>query len=102
MVNPIDVQGFIVRAVDSTQSVNQAINAANAAQHTGMMENVQRMEHERHTVNPRSNVEQSRVGTSTEGGSRGAYTPFFGRRGRRELDRRLKDDKRGMILDVRL
>ncbi len=103
MVNPIDVQGFVVRAVDSAQNVNQNLNTAAAAQHVHMAENLRRTENEFRTVNPRSNVEQTNVRSSTEGGSRGTYTPFFGRRRRAKIDLdAVKDEKKGMILDVRL
>ncbi len=105
MVNPVDIQGFVVKAVDSSQNVNQNLNTAAAAQQVHMMENLRRTENDFKMVNPRSNVEQTNVKSSTEGGGRGAYARFSSGRHRRQTNPNLnaiRDDKRGMILDVRL
>lgn len=105
MVNPVDVQAMVVRAVDSVQSVSQVQNAPFAAQHVGLFENLQRIQQQMTSVQRSENVEQKNVQNSLEGGNRGAYTPF--RRGyaaslRVETASRVRDDKRGLILDVRL
>lgn len=105
MVNPVDVQAMVVRAVDSVQSVSQVQNAPFAAQHVGLFENLQRIQQQMSSVQRSENVEQKNVQNSLEGGNRGAYTPF--RRGytaspKSEIASRVRDDKRGLILDVRL
>ena len=103
MVNPVDVQALVVRAVDASQSVNQVQNAPLAAQHTGQMTEVQRFEHERNMVVHANAAEEKNVQNSLEGENRGFYSPGGGRRGYERKNRSLlRDDKRGLILDVRL
>ncbi len=103
MVNPVDVQTFVVRAVDAAQNVNQIQNAPYAAQHTGLFENIQRAEHERNMVRPQEAVQQKNVQNSLEGSNRGFYAPAFRSRGRVEKEKPvISDEKRGLILDVRL
>ncbi len=103
MVNPVDVQALVVRAVDASQSINQVQNAPLVAQHTGQMTEVQRFEHERNMVVRTNAPEEKNVQNSLEGENRGFYSPS-GRRGRsyEKARRFLRDEKRGLILDVRL
>ncbi len=103
MVDPVDVQALVVRAVDASQNINQVQNAPLAAQHVGQMMEVQRMEHERNMVTRANPSEEKNVQNSLEGENRGFYAP--GRRGysRPKAERHLvRDDKRGLILDVKL
>lgn len=103
MVNPVDVQAFVVQAVDASQSVNQVQNAPLAAQHTGQVTEMQRFEHERNMVVHTNAPEGKNVQNSLEGENRGFYSPGGRRRGGFEKHKRfLKDEKRGLILDVRL
>ncbi len=104
MVNPIEVQTFVVRAVDAAQNVNQIQNAVLAAQQTGLFENVKRSEVERSRINPQERAEQKEVKNSLEGSNRGAYIPYRRRANLREERERknFREDKKGLILDVRL
>lgn len=103
MVNPVDVQTFVVRAVDAAQNVNQVQNAPYAAQHTGLLENIQRAEQERNMVQAQQAIQQKNVQNSLEGSNRGFYAPAFRRRAApRENKKHVRDEKRGLILDVRL
>ena len=98
----MDVQAVVVRAVDAVQSVNQVQAAPYAAQHAGLIENVQRTVQERNMVNQTRGAEQKEVKNSLEGGNRGFYYPG-GRRGSPLKEEHLvRDEKRGLILDVRL
>jgi len=104
MVNPIEVQTFVVRAVDASQAVNQIQNAAYAAQHTGLFETMKQAEVERSRVNPQEKMENKNVRSSTEGSSSGTYVPFRRPRGAKALSKgnRIREDKKGILLDVRL
>ncbi len=103
MVNPVDVQALVVRAVDASQSINQVQNAPLAAQHTGQMTEMQRFEHEKNMVVHTNASEEKNVQNSLEGGNRGFYSPSGRREGYETKNKRfLRDDKRGLILDVRL
>ncbi len=104
MVNPVDVQALVVQSVDASQSINQVQNAPLAAQHTGQMTEMQRFDHERNMVTHTNAAEEKNVQNSLEGENRGFYSPGGRRRSRGyEKSRRfLRDEKRGLILDVRL
>ncbi|MCD6450161.1 MAG: hypothetical protein J7L34_06625 [Thermotogaceae bacterium] len=105
MVNPVEVQTFVVRAVDAAQNVNQLQNAVLAGQHTSLLERVQRNEVERSQVNAQNKAEGKSVRNSMEGSNRGSYLPYR-RRGsnaqEEEVHPAVTDEKRGLILDVRL
>ena len=104
MVRPIEVQSFIVSAVASTQDVSQAINHPNVLQHLSTLELVQKTQQEDRMVNASKNMEQKNVRNPTEGGQGGGgYIPFRRHRSGNnfESERKLSDDKRGLILDVR-
>ncbi len=102
MVNPVDVQAVVVRAVEAAQNVNQVQNAPLAAQQAGLMTSVQRMERERETVNQARETEGKEVKNSLEGGNRGFYYAGARRGPIPKEEHLVRDDKRGLILDVRL
>ena len=105
MVNPVEVQTFVVRAVDAAHNVNQIQNAALAEQHTNLLERVQRNEVERSQVNAQNKAEGKNVRNSMEGSNRGSYLPYRRRNSNpqeEELHPSVSDEKRGLILDVRL
>ncbi len=100
MMEPIDLQTVIIRGVDAASQVNQMEHQTMAAQQNIAMTQMQQVAQETRQVNRSNIVREKNVGSSTEGGGGGTYTPS-GKRERKRKDS-LVDDLHGRVLDVRL
>ncbi len=102
MVRPVDLQGYIVRGVETVQNVSNLLNQQALVQQLVSHEILQRIQREQRSVTRKEGLENPTVRSSLEGG-RGSFEARTARSGaptKREIS--LKEENKGLLMDVRL
>ena len=103
MVRPVDIQTVFVRGVDVANQANFQINQQLVAQQISSHEMVQRAYHQERAVNPNQAAEEKSVRTSTEKEGRNPYLTYRRRgEGKKREYGEIEEDKKGLLMDVRL
>ncbi|HDG61548.1 MAG: hypothetical protein J7J14_03100 [Thermotogaceae bacterium] len=102
MVRPVDLQTVFVRGVDVANQANFQINQQLVAQQIASHETVQQAYQQERSVNPNQAAEEKSVRTSTEKGGRNPYLAYRRKGERKGRYVEIEEDKKGLLVDVRL
>jgi len=102
MVRPVDLQGYVVRGVETVQNVSNLLNQQTLVQQLVSHELLQRVQREQRSVTRREGLENPAVRSSLEGGRRAseAHALRGGTSKKKEIS--LKEENKGLLMDVRL
>lgn len=102
MVRPVDLQTIFVRGVDAANQASFQSNQQLVAQQIAFHETIQKAYQQEKSVNPNQAAEEKNVRTSTEKGGRNPYLTYRKKGEKREKHIEIKEEKKGLLMDVRL
>ncbi|ACM23850.1 hypothetical protein [Thermotoga neapolitana] len=101
MIRPVDFQGFVVKGVESTQSISQTLNQQALMQQIAGQHLVQQFNREQSMVKRSVFAEGVEVRTSTEGKGRNENRSSYNLRIQKRKQVSLREESKGLFMDVR-
>jgi len=101
MIRPIDFQGFVIKGVESTQSISQTLNQQALTQQIAGQHLVQQFNREQNMVKRSVFTEGVEVRTSTEGRRKNESRSSYNLRTQRKKQVSLREENKGLFMDVR-